>query len=42
MLISRGTAPEQLVEWAHSNKKWLDEFLRILFFLTKFANFNEF
>jgi len=38
MLISRGTAPEQPVEWAHSSKI-ANEFSRILIFLYKICEF---
>ena len=40
MSISRGTAPEQPVEWAHSSKMNKRIFTNFKTFY-KFANFNE-
>jgi len=42
MLISRGTAPEQSVEWAHSLRMARRIFTNFDFFNIKFANFDEF
>jgi len=39
MLISRGTAPEQPVEWAHSSKMAKRIFTNFIYFFTKIREF---